>query len=60
MLTRTASLIPVLVFFTSAVVMAILGILSKKTKARWLTDYALPISLVVGMAVAIPVTAWLG
>lgn len=59
-LTRTASLIPVLVFFTSAVVMAILGILSKKTKARWLTDYALPISLLVGMAVAIPVTAWLG
>ena len=37
----------------SAVVMAILGILSTKLKIRWMTDYALPISLVCGMASAL-------
>lgn len=52
-------LIPVFVMFTSAIVMAICGLLSIKLKARWLTDYALPISLVCGMASAIPFTAWL-
>ena len=56
----TAGLIPVLVMLVSAVVMAVIGILSKKLKQRWLTDYALPISLVLGMASAIPLTAWLG
>jgi hypothetical protein len=28
-------------------------------KWKWLGDYALPISLVLGMASAIPITAWL-
>ena len=56
----TAGLIPVLVMLVSAVVMAVIGLLSKKLKQRWLTDYALPISLVLGMASAIPLTAWLG
>ncbi len=46
-------LTPVCVMLVSAVVMAIIGLLAKKTKARWLTDYALPISLIVGMASAI-------
>ena len=59
-ITRTSCLIPVLVFFTSGIVMAGLGILSKKLKERWITDYALPISLILGMAAAIPLTAWLG
>lgn len=54
-------LIPVLVMLVSAVVMVICGVLSKKVeKARWLADYALPASLVLGMASAIPLTAWLG
>ncbi len=53
-------LIPVFVMFTSAVIMAICGGLATKLKIRWLTDYALPISLIAGMAVAIPVTEWLG
>ncbi len=53
-------LIPVCVMFVSAVVMAVCGIASKKLKMRWMTDYALPISLVGGMAAAIPITAWLG
>ena len=56
----TVGLIPVLVMLVSAVVMAVIGLLSKKLKQRWLTDYALPISLVLGMASAIPLTAWLG
>ena len=55
-----SGLIPVVVMFTSAVVMAVCGLISMKSKIRWITDYALPISLVCGMAVAIPVTAWLG
>lgn len=52
-------LIPVCVMFVSAVVMAVLGLLATKLKVRWLTDYALPISLICGMAFAIPVTGWL-
>ena len=59
-ITRTACLIPVLVMLVSAIVMVILGLLSNNTKQRWITDYALPISLVLGMASAIPLTAWLG
>ena len=39
--------------FVSAIVMAVLGTLSQKLKIRWMTDYALPISLLVGMASAI-------
>ena len=46
-------LTPVCVMVVSAIVMAVLGILSTKLKIRWLTDYALPISLLCGMASAI-------
>ncbi len=56
----TSGLIPVLVMLVSAVVMAICGLLSKKFKILWLTDYALPLSLIFGMASAIPITNWLG
>ena len=56
----TSGLIPVCVMFVSAIIMAICGILAGKLKVRWLTDYALPLSLVGGMAAAIPITAWLG
>ena len=52
-------LIPVFVMLVSAVVMAICGLLAKKAGLRFMNDYALPISLVVGMASAIPFTAWL-
>ena len=51
--------IPVCVMAVSAVVMCISGVLVKLLKARWISDYALPISLVAGMASAIPITAWL-
>ena len=36
------------------------GLLMRKPKLKWLGDYALPISLILGMAAAIPITAWLG
>ena len=55
-----SGLIPVLVMMVSAVVMMICGIVATKAKIRWLTDYALPMSLVVGMISAIPFTMWLG
>lgn len=55
----TSGLIPVLVMFVSCIIMAICGIISKKLKVRWITDYALPFSLIGGMASAIPITSWL-
>ena len=55
-----SGLIPVLVMLVSALVMCLAGLLVKKTQWRWVSDYALPISLVAGMASAIPITAWLG
>ena len=55
----TSGLIPVCVMGVSAVVMLICGLLVKLPKMKWLTEYALPLSLVLGMAAAIPLTAWL-
>lgn len=56
----TSGLVPVCVMAAAAVVMVICGVLMKKPKFSWLGDYALPISLILGMASAIPFTAWLG
>lgn len=56
----TSGLVPVCVMGVSAVTMIICGLLMRNPKLKWLSEYALPISLVVGMAAAIPVTAWLG
>ncbi len=55
----TSGLIPVCVMGVSAVVMVICGLLMRKPKLKWLSEYALPISLVLGMAAAIPISAWL-
>ncbi len=55
-----SGLIPVCVMAVAAVVMAICGLIATKTKIRWLTDYALPLSLIAGMVSAIPLTAALG
>lgn len=53
-------LIPVLVMVVSAVVMAVCGLLAGKfKKIHWIADYALPVSLIAGMASAIPITSWL-
>ena len=56
-LAPTVGLIPVCVMGVAAAVMVCLGLAMKKWK--WLGDYALPISLVLGMISAIPITAWL-
>ena len=58
--TATSGLIPVCIMAVSAVVMLICGLLMKLPKLKWLSEYALPISLILGMASAIPITAWLG
>lgn len=56
----TSGLVPVCVMAVSAVVMVLCGLAMRRPKLKWLNDYALPISLVAGMAAAIPITAWLG
>ncbi|MBR2474449.1 MAG: DUF5058 family protein [Clostridia bacterium] len=48
--------IPVFVMAISAGIMGICGILLKKLKWKWLNDYALPISMIGSMALAIPLT----
>ncbi len=55
----TYGLIPVCVMIVSALTMVVCGLLMKKPKLKWLGEYALPLSLVVGMAAAIPLTMWL-
>ncbi|MBR6556247.1 MAG: DUF5058 family protein [Clostridia bacterium] len=56
---NTSGLVPVCVMAVSAVVMAVCGLSAKKFKMRWLEDYALPFSLILGMASALPLTVWL-
>ena len=58
--TATSGLVPVFVMAVSALSMCICGLLINKLKWKWVNDYALPICMIVGMAVAIPLTAWLG
>ncbi len=57
--TATSGLIPVCVMAVSALIMVICGLLMRKPKLKWLSEYALPISLVLGMASAIVFTQWL-
>lgn len=56
----TSGLIPVCVMVVSALIMVACGLLMRKPRLKWLSEYALPISLVLSMAAAIPLTAWLG
>jgi len=58
--TATSGLVPVCVMAVSALVMIVCGLLMKLPKLKWLSEYALPISLIAGMAAAIPITGWLG
>jgi hypothetical protein len=48
--------IPVFVMAISAGIMAICGILLKKFNWKWLNDYALPLSMIGSMALAIPIS----
>ena len=59
-LSRASGLIPVLVMAVAALTMLVCGLLMKVFKWKWLNDYALSISMVLGMASAIPITALLG
>ena len=56
----TSGLIPVCVMASAAIIMAVCGLLMKKLNWKWLNDYALPISMVGGVALAIPITAVFG
>ena len=58
--TSTSGLVPVFVMLISAAAMCGCGVLIKKLKWKWVNDYALPICMVLGMALAIPLTSWLG
>ena len=60
LVTSTSGLIPVCVMGVSALVMVICGLLMKLPKMKWISEYALPVSLIAGMAAAIPISAWLG
>ncbi len=48
--------IPVFVMAISAGIMAVCGVLLKKFNWKWLNDYALPISMIGSMALAIPIS----
>ena len=55
-----SGLIAPLVMFVSAAMMGVCALGMKLFNWKWMNDYALPISLLAGMASAIPITAWLG
>ncbi len=50
--------IPVFVMLASAAIMLLAGACIKLLHWDWLTDYALPLSMVGAMALAIPITQW--
>ena len=49
--------IPVFVMLASAVLMLLCGLMRKLTGAKWIEDYALPLSMLGGMALSIPITS---
>ncbi len=52
--------IPVFVMLFSALLMTIFGLMVRKLKWNWLENYAMPFSMLGGMAFAIPLTHWIG
>jgi len=52
------SVLGILVFATSAILIIVLGYLMKKYKWEWLKNYALPVSMVIAMALAIVYAGW--
>lgn len=48
--------IPVFVMLSSMLIMLICAVLIKKLKIKWIEDYAMPISMIGAMALAIPIT----
>ena len=52
--------IPVFVMLFSAFLMMIFGLMVKLLNWKWLENYAMPFSMLGGMAFAIPLTQWIG
>jgi hypothetical protein len=52
--------IPLAVALVSALLMAVCGLLMKAFKWQWLSQYALPLSMLGAMALSIPITALMG
>ena len=52
--------IPVFIMLVSALLMLICGFFVRVLKVKWMEDYALPISMLGAMALAIPITNLLG
>lgn len=57
---ETWGLVPICVMAVSALITLLCGAVMKLTGWRWLSDYALPLSLILAMAAAISLTSWLG
>ena len=51
--------VPVAVALASALLMAICGLLIRKLKWTWLEQYALPLCMLGGMALSLPISAWM-
>lgn len=51
-----AGWIPVFVMASSALIMCVCAVFIKALKWKWMEDYALPISMLCGMALSIPIT----
>ena len=49
----SGGILPVLTLFASAAIMVCIGLLIKKMKIRWLEDFAMPLSMLGAMALAI-------
>ncbi len=52
------SLLAIIVLISSAVLIAVFGLLSNKKGFNWLKNYALPLSMVLAMALAILYASW--
>ncbi|NLC40086.1 MAG: DUF5058 family protein [Clostridiaceae bacterium] len=52
--------IPVFVMLFSAFLMMIFGLMVRLLNWKWLENYAMPFSMLGGMAFAIPLTQWIG
>lgn len=47
--------IPIFVILISASTMILFGVMQKLTKWHWINDYALPVSMIVGMVCSVPI-----
>ena len=55
-----AGVLPVVVLFISAFIMAICGLLIKKCKITWLENFAMPFSMILSMVSAVLLAPFFG